>query len=225
MDDKNLKEGTHTIIRVSPKLLTTTIAKMNNVQRAWLVETGFKHLLKFSLMTAPHELAYRIIMAYDIENECLNLDEKKIHVTETDVNRVLGLPMGEEPMKFYKGSRVPKSWKAQFGRITPSRIKATDISLKLNKDETASWNFKRNFLVMLGNTIISPPKDAYAEKELARFQGDLDKLYNYNRCSYTIFKLKNAVQVWRAKPSISFTGPLLLIVVSISNFHYCTNSF
>ena len=109
MDDQNLKEGTHTFLRVSPKLLTTTIAKMNNVQRDWLVETGFKHLLKFSLMTAPHELAYRIIMAYDIENECLNLEGKKIEVTEADVNRVLGFPRGAEPIKFNKDSPVAKN--------------------------------------------------------------------------------------------------------------------
>src|SRR4051812_48207574 len=101
---------------------------MNKVQRAWLVKTGFKHLLKFSLSAGPHELTYRIIMTYDIENECLNLEGKKIEVTEADVNRVLGLPRGAEPIKFNKDSPVAKNWEAQFGSIRPCRIKATDIS-------------------------------------------------------------------------------------------------
>jgi len=216
MGSPRKNKANQTTIRVSPGLLTKAIAQMSTKQRTWLAKTGFKNLLGFSFSSTPHELAHRILTTYDIEKQCLNLGEKTIQLTEEDVNRVLGFPRGSEQVQFAKDSAVAKAWEAQFSTI-PSRITPKEIFDKMKSTVDVTANFKRNFLVVLANTMISPPKDAFATRDLAGFQGDLDHLYNYNWCSYTLYRLKNAVQRWREKPALPFTGPLHFLVVSFNH--------
>src|SRR3954470_24251663 len=96
MGSPRQKKANQTTIRVSPRLLTKAIAKMSTKQRTWLAKTGFRNLLGFSFSSTPHHLAHRILMTYNIENQCLDLGEKRIQLTEEDVTWVLGFPTGLE---------------------------------------------------------------------------------------------------------------------------------
>src|SRR3954471_24408925 len=145
---------------------------MSTKQRTWLAKTVFRNLLCFSFSSTPHDLAHKILMTYNIENQCLELGEKTIQLTEEDVTRVLGFPMGSEEVQFTKDSAVAKAWEAQF-KSKPSRITTKDVIEKMKLAVDATSHFKRNFLVVLANTMISPPKDAFAIKDLAGFRGDL----------------------------------------------------
>ena len=62
---------------MSPKTITEIIAKLSDDQRKWLVKTGFKDLLSFTLTQVPHELAYKLVAAYNIETQSLELGDKK----------------------------------------------------------------------------------------------------------------------------------------------------
>src|SRR4051812_41327832 len=99
---------------MSPRLLAKAIAKMSTKQRTWLAKTGFRNLLGFSFSSTPHDLAYKILMTYNIENQCLELGEKRIQLTEEDVTRVLGFPRGSKQVQFTKDSAMAKAWEAQF---------------------------------------------------------------------------------------------------------------
>ena len=216
MGSPRQKKTNQTTIRASTRLLTKAIANMSTKQRTWLAKTGFRNLLCFSFSSTPHDLAHKILMTYNIENQCLELGDKTIQLTEQDVTRVLGFPMGSEEVQFTKDSAVAKAWEGQF-KSKPSRITTKDVLAEMKSTGDATPQFKRNFLVVLANTMISPPKEAFATKDLAGFRGELDKLYNYNWCSYTLSKLKNAVRMWREKPATAFTGPLHFLVVSVSH--------
>jgi len=200
---------------VSPKTITEIIAKLSDDQREWLVKTGFKDLLSFTLTQVPHELAYKLVAAYNIETQSLELGDKKINITEKDVESVLGFPRGSNPLQFNQQTAAVRDWEAQFKDKTRSRIQTTDVTKKIKEEKTASENFKRSFLVMLGNTLIGQSKDAYAVRELAGIEGDLNKQHNYNWCTYVLAKLNTAIQAWHDKPTNPFTGPLLFLVVSI----------
>ena len=62
---------------MSPKTITTIIDGLSDVQRNWLVKTGFKYLLSFSLTLVPHELAYKLVGSYDIKTRSLEFRDKK----------------------------------------------------------------------------------------------------------------------------------------------------
>src|SRR3954464_2082182 len=104
-----MSQSTQTHIRVSPKTITAIIDRLSDFQKNWFMKTGFKDLLSFSLTQVPHELAYKLVGAYDIETQSLELGDKKTHITEKDVERVLGFPRGAKPLQLNQQSAAVRN--------------------------------------------------------------------------------------------------------------------
>ena len=164
----------------------------------------------------PNEVASKLLWRVDTNELALKLDGKTIHISDADVQRVLGFPRGERDVTLTKDASVVSSWYSDFKKIMPSRIKNYDILDKIKNERTASSHFKRNFLIIVANTLISPTKNANANKELAFFNRDWDRLSEYNWCAYVLENLKKSIETWKTNPTMDFTGPLLFIVVSIT---------
>ena len=189
-----------------------------NEKSEWVKQSGFGDLLDFTITLIPHDVACKLLWMVDTNELAIKLDEKTIQITESDVERVLGFPRGSRPVTLSNIGIEVRCWQNQFDKIQPSRIRQTDILNKIITEKTASNHFKRNFLLVVANTLISPSKDSNANKELAYFSGDWDGLYEYNWCAYVLTNLKKSIEIWKTDPEKIFTGPLLFIVVSIAIF-------
>jgi len=203
-------------VRVSTKTLIQAVKSLTNEQRKWVKHSGFGDLLHFSISLIPKEVACKLLWTVDTNDLAIKLDEKTIRISDADVQRVLGFPRGERAVTLTNDVNELTSWHNEFKNIMPSRIKNSDILDKIMTEETASPHFKRNFLLLVANTLISPTKDANTHKELAFFSGDWDSLSEYNWCAYVLANLKRSIETWKSDPTKDFTGPLLFIVVSIT---------
>ena len=205
-------------VRVSIKTLIQAVNCLTKEQRKWVKDAGFGHILDFSITMYPNEVASKLLWRLDTNELALKLDNKTIHISDADVQRVLGFPRGERDVTLTNNVSVVSSWYSEFKDIMPSRIKNYDILDKIKNERTASSHFKRNFLIIVANTLISPTKNANANKELAFFNGDWDRLSEYNWCAYVLGNLKKSIESWKTNPTMDFTGPLLFIVVSNTVF-------
>jgi hypothetical protein len=213
-----------TSVRLSPRNLSSAIANMSNKQMEWFKQTGFGGLINFKLTMTPHNIAFKILKAYNMEEQALELQDKRIYITEETVSDVLGFPRGQRPVTTIQEAVVYENWQAHFSKW-PGRITIGDVCNMIKTSKTASDDFKRSFLVVLANTLVSPPIGPYVNKELVGFDGDLDRSYEYNWCAYVLANLNRAVKDWRINPKNPFTGPLLFIVVSTSAYFSYLNRF
>src|SRR4051812_45326230 len=179
-------------VRVSTKTLIQAVDCLTKEQRRWVKDAGFGHLLDFSITMYPNEVACKLLWTVDTNELALKLEDKIIHISDAYVERVLGFPRGERAVTLTNDATVVRSWYNDFNGILPSRIKNSDILDKIKTERTASSHFKRNFLILVANTLITPTKNANAQKELAFFNGDWDCLSEYNWCAYVLDNLKRS---------------------------------
>src|SRR5436189_1336370 len=199
---------TQTQVRVSTKNLIQAVDSLTNDQRKWVEDTGFGDLLDFTITIIPHDVACKLLWMVDTNELAIKLDDKTIQISEADVERVLGFPRGSRPVTLSNDGIEVRCWQNEFKNILPSRIRQSDILNKIITERRASKYFKRNFLLVVANTLISPSKDSNANKDLAYFNGDRDCLYEYNWCGYVLTNLKRSIEIWKSNPEKIFTGPL-----------------
>src|SRR5436190_6164024 len=149
---------TQTKVRVSTKTLIQAVDSLTRDQRKWVKDTGFGDLLHFSIGIIPHEFAYKLLWTIDTNELAIKLDDKTIHISDVDVQRVLGFPRGERTVTLTNDVTQARSWQNKFKGIVPSRIKNSDVLDKIKTEQTVSSFFKRNFLILLANTLMSPSK-------------------------------------------------------------------
>ena len=209
---------TQTQVRVATKTLIQAIDSLTKEQREWVKQSGFGDLLDFTITIISHDVACKLLWMVNTNELAIKLDEKPIQISEADVERVLGFPRGSRPVTLSNNGIEVRCWQNEFKNILPSRIRQSDILNKIITERTASNYFKKNFLLVVANTMISPSKDSNANMNLAYFSGDWDSLYEYNWCAYVLNNLKKSIEIWKPEPEKFFTGPLLFIVVSIAIF-------
>src|SRR3954471_10200637 len=141
-------------VRVSIKTLIQAVNCLTKEQRKWVKDAGFGHILDFSITMYPNEVASKLLWRLDTNELALKLDEKTIHISDADVQRVLGFPRGERAVTLKNDVNELTSWHNEFKNIMPSRNKNSDILDKIMTEQTASPHFKRNFLLLVANTLI-----------------------------------------------------------------------
>ena len=111
------------------------------------------------------------------------------------------------------------NWLAQFStnNITVSMI----VEIMNGKKDTENFkrpevteNFKLNFLIVMSNILIETPTNSYFEKQLLRFDDDLDNCCYYNWAEYLINRLVAGTESWNRTSSTFFTGSLIFLTVS-----------
>ena len=166
-------------------------------QKEWVRSTSFGCVLDFSLRDYPRYLGFCIAKKIDFDNCCMIVDETTLKITENDVHRVLGMPLGANSITFLNSKSLASEWKKQFKfKKNSLRVAMTDV-IRLTKNSTnVDLNFKKNFVCVLISFLIQAPCNSYIRKKLLGFCCDLDNCSNYNWCELVLRSLKNSGKFW-----------------------------
>ncbi|WOG81991.1 hypothetical protein DCAR_0101150 [Daucus carota subsp. sativus] len=77
MAEKNLDENTgRLLVRAKPMFLKRVVDNLLDVQRQWVVETGFEKVLVFNINEYPQPLTFLIVKSYKSIDSRISIDEK-----------------------------------------------------------------------------------------------------------------------------------------------------
>lgn len=193
------------------------LSSLSEEQKNWVKETGFGDLLEFDLEMLPGKFSYNVLQIFEHNSVSLRLSNGHINIVEEDVVDVLGLPKGRDTIMLgshdYYEERIA-NWQAQFPmtkkdqeQITTSKV--VDRMKELGLTE----NFKLNFLIVMSNVLVGTSSNAYVDKQLLRFDHDLDKCFNCNWAEYLLNALVSATASWNCSASLFFNGSLIFLTV------------
>ncbi|CAH9069742.1 unnamed protein product, partial [Cuscuta epithymum] len=151
--------------RCSPRLLVKAMKAMNEDQKKAVRDIGFGGLLNLEISQLPSRMASWVVENFNPRNCTIRLAEgASMHISEEDVARVFGLPIGGKhivPQKNHEPSIILKEWRAIFkkdGRkITPADI----CDAMLLCDKGGIW-FVRHFIVLVVTLIFDSGSNGYA---------------------------------------------------------------
>lgn len=148
--------------RIALWSLHRLLPNLSTKQKEDVNEMGFGDVLGFSIKDVPTRLSYWLLDNFDEDRCVLNVDGKDISITRETVRDVLGLPMGNVPVKAVDEAdcRHPLvvEWKRQFESMT--RYKHIPVEKQIYTQADGGWMFKLNFLVLYFTTIGESNKNA-----------------------------------------------------------------
>ena len=199
----------------SPSLFSEMIKNLSSAQRQWISETGFGSILDFELHTYPKYLSYGVVTKFDYESCRFVIDGRSIEISDVDVHRVLGLPLGLKTIPFVKSETPAKEWRKQYGTSKNAfRVSVKDVAIAVENSMLADFNFKQNFISLLIGFFCQAPSNSYIRQKLLGFCCDLDCCYNYNWCEFVIKCLKKSTKFWlKNKETRYYTGSLPFLLV------------
>ena len=148
------------------------------------------------------------------EDRCvLNVDGKDISITRETVRDVLGLPMGNVPVKAVDEAdcRHPLvvEWKRQFESMT--RYKHIPVEKQIYTQADGGWMFKLNFLVLYFKTIGESNKNATVNLRFFNCIQDENDIPGFDWCSYVLECLVRTKKSWiRTR---HYCGPIIILLV------------
>ena len=198
--------------KFSPGILTDVMLNLSEAQAQWVKSAGFGHLLGFRMKIYTHRLAYRIADAFCSRTCELQLKAGTVVVTESLVNKILGLPQGDLDIELQEGKVGKTTWDAQYPSTAISPGKVRDM---LKRSKRVDYNFKMNFLILVYNFFIEGNQNMYISRRLLSFGGNIDECSRYNWCKLLIDKLRTTHDFWsEGKAWRNFAGPLAFLIVS-----------
>ncbi|CAH9053472.1 unnamed protein product [Cuscuta europaea] len=202
--------------RSSPRLLVRAIKAMNNAQKKAVQEIGFGGLLNLEISQLPSKMAFWVVENFNPRNCTLRLQEgHNVHISDEDVARVFGLPMGATqivPQENHEPCNILKEWRAMFkkgGRkITPA-----DISDAMLLCEEGDIWFVRHFVVLVVTVIFDSGANGYAHPLIMNNLENESKIKGLNWCRYVISCLIENKLSWEKNKKTAFNGPLLFLMM------------
>ena len=207
-------EGHKIFTKLSPSLFRTVVENLTQSQREWVTSTGLGSILDFKLTSYPKYLGYGVVKSFVSDDCCILLDKRIIKITENDVHRILGLPLGASSIPFVNGKSLSKEWRKQY-RDTEKcfRVKVIDVVNALKESMMVDTNFKKNFILVL-IFFIQEPSNSYVRQNFLGLCFDLDKCFKYNWCELVVRYLKVSSKVWLRNTETRFyTGSLSFMLV------------
>ncbi|CAH9052458.1 unnamed protein product [Cuscuta europaea] len=118
---KQIKSGYRSIrTRSSPHVLVKALSAMNEAQKADVKKIGFGALFDLVVAEIPGKLGFWVTDCFDPKKCSLVLPNGTyVHITEEDVARVLGFPLGGKPIvqkKKNEDCALLIEWRAIFDR-------------------------------------------------------------------------------------------------------------
>ncbi|KAL1805342.1 hypothetical protein ACET3Z_028410 [Daucus carota] len=197
-------------LRVSPRLFGEVIYFLTPEQRKWVQKAGFSLLLEFQLEMLPAKLSYNVLQIFDHNSVSLKIKDKEINITEDDVFDVLGLPHGDLSIRLGTEDEYREridAWLAQFkydkDQITAQRL------VQVMRGQPVTENFKLNFLLLMSNALLGTTTSSYIDRQLLRFDDDLDNLRKYNWPEFLLDYLVLATENWNRTTTTFFRGSLV----------------
>ena len=205
------------MIKLSPSLFTNLVQNLTESQREWVISTGFGCILDFNLTSYPKYLGYSLVNSF-VSNDCsIVLDKRTIKITDKDVHRILGLPLGTIPVPFVNSKQLSKEWRKQFKNTDKAfRVGVKDVLDAIKDSTRVDVNFKKNFILVLICFLIQPSSNSYIRQNFLGICCDLDKCFQYNWCQLVVSYLKESSKVWLRNTETRFyTGSLSFLLVCL----------
>ncbi|KAK1368375.1 hypothetical protein POM88_034467 [Heracleum sosnowskyi] len=145
-------------------------------------------------------------------------NDRKIKITEEDVNDILGLPRGKKEVEYKtekkKDDEKVQEWRERFPmRKDDSKITEKMICDAIGRSEDADLFFKQNFMVLMTNLFVRTNKSSFVDQYAMSFKGDFDKAEEYNWCKEVLKNLKEAHELWFENPLTQYyTGSLVFLL-------------
>ncbi|KAK1401976.1 hypothetical protein POM88_001581 [Heracleum sosnowskyi] len=200
------------VIRNSPRLFSELVYYLSDVQKTWVIQSGFESLLAFDLEMIPSKLASKVVEAFDHTSVSIGIENGRIYITEEDVFNAIGLPNGGKTIE-QKSTEVTdrrhREWLAQF----PNKLITTTRVVEKVKEETRLTElFKINFLTVLSNVLIGTPTHSYVDPFFTKFE-ELDKCVSYNWAKFLIQYLVIGKESWNQNASEFFRGSQIFLTL------------
>ncbi|PWA73469.1 Peptidase C48, SUMO/Sentrin/Ubl1 [Artemisia annua] len=199
--------------RISLWSLHRLIPKLSTKQREDIKEMGFGDVLGFKIKDVPTRLSYWLLDNFDEDRCVLNVDGKAISITRETVRDVLGIPMGNVPVKAVDEAdcRHPLviEWKRQFDGLT--RYKHIPVEKQIYTQADGGWMFKLNFLVLYFTSIGEANKNATVNLRFFNCIQDEIDIPGFDWCSYVLECLVRTKKSWiRTR---HYCGPVIVLLV------------
>lgn len=206
--------------KFTPELFSEMVAGLNVQQKKWVKDTGFGGLLQFQMLHYPRRLGYKVVEAFDGVASALKLEGGNVEISDVVVEKVLGLPNGKSDIEFTTDKSDEDLWAEQFENKPRAEITPRMVYDKIKRYEEVDKIFKLNFLVLMSNFLIESHSNAYVNREILRFRGNLEECFNYKWCELLIRRLKSSHKYWVREPSTRhFTGSLPFLIVSVLSLY------
>ncbi|CAH9114007.1 unnamed protein product [Cuscuta europaea] len=177
---KEIKSGYRSIrTRSSPHVLAKALSGMTEAQKADVKSIGFGALFDLDIAEIPGKLGYWVLDSFDPKKCSLVLpDGTNVRITELDVTRVLGFPLGGKTIAQKKKNEdcaFLQDWRAIFNK-EESKISPSDVSAAmLSKSEGDDW-FKRHFIVLVVYLLLDNTQNGYVNPIIMNQLEDVDQI-------------------------------------------------
>ncbi|XP_042056147.1 uncharacterized protein LOC121800696 [Salvia splendens] len=203
------------VIKIGVKVLVDAIEKMNSKQLAALEDMGFGQLVHLKIRYIPADMAFSLLENFNHDN-CSRIklvDDQPLHITEEDVYATLGLPRGELMIKSQKKHVMNDVMKTIVEAKNRKAITPADLQEQLDSDPEGGEWFKKIFLILLDNVLISPTANGNCLGRILDDIGNISNVRQYNWCSYVLDTLITTHDSWKRKnKSTPFTGPITFLL-------------
>lgn len=211
----------HLETRSSPNKLVEAIEALkklaNNEDKLKTLEyIGFSGLMDLELHKQPHSLCSWLLDHFD-ENKCSIEfpDGRSIEITDVDVHRCLGLPLGGESLVLKaqtENSGVLAKWRTQF-TVNYSALRPKHVRESMVKSDGGGLQFVQNFLVIFDTALVNSQTSGCVTQNLVRSIDSVETVRRYNWCEYVLTSLTTSKLKLGDDGEGIFTGPSLFLVV------------
>ncbi|XP_042016180.1 uncharacterized protein LOC121764189 [Salvia splendens] len=222
------KKGKKIVVQDDTAIQTPTLAgrsntdffvdmleSLNKNQRRAVREIEFGALLNFNIRSFPRSLAYYLIYNFNHKSSSIKLNSgESLFLDDEDVHITLGFSIESLPMnriKFQKNINI-KTQIARFCKGGEKKMVPAYVVEQMMKDEEGGEWFKWNFMVLVEYALINTPADGNVSPQILDYIADVEKIKQYNWCSYVISKLLETQKRWKRNTTKIFTGPVIFVV-------------
>ena len=143
---------------------------------------------------------------------------KEFYITAEDVRISLGLPCGTrrvDKIVPFENRMIAAEWRKHLGKEDDhANIRAHHIVSSIEKS-TNNHYFIRDFIILVFTCLFETPQSGVASQNLIMKLSDMRRIAEYDLCDFVLRCLDEATVRWQANRTSSFTGPIILLVVSM----------
>lgn len=210
-------------IRMSPRSLKKVLENLRIPQVEELKKMGFGEFYEnFNFYSIPSELGFWLVRNFDLETRSIKMnDGRKIKVTREMVRDILGIPMGDMKVEALDEKNLFEETTSKWRQVMDSIVVQKKIYLTKLEEHLISltevdWEFRVAFLVLFFSIFGLGNKDGEVNERILPILSNTDNVSNMDWCSYVLECLVKECSKYQ--PTKSFSGPILLLVVSFLPF-------
>ncbi|KAL6634601.1 hypothetical protein ACP70R_027272 [Stipagrostis hirtigluma subsp. patula] len=205
--------------RGAPKMLIEINNSLDDYQKDLIRNVGFGGLLDIKFPFIPEKLSAWLVGIFNIERSELVVPSRgSIKVDEAAVQRVLGLPNGQQPIEYKKLSHTDafKDFYKDFGHSddlkAPTFVEVENYFLGEGKGQTSNVWLKK-WLLFAISSVLCPTTSSRLSVRGCHAIADTTTITNFNWCRLLLEQLVKGVVDYTKGIKSSVSGCLLFLVI------------